>query len=345
MPCRRHSRRETGFRAIRLTTVFRSLVLLAGAASVAFAQLPHVGEINFYGLRKLNPDKVLSAVSLRTGDRLPASKGDLEDRLERISGVVAARVEAVCCDGSQATLFIGIEERGAEHLDTHDAPAGAAVLPDDVLGQYRDYLSETGRAARTGASAGPAALKLEDGFRAFDEAHAALVRDVLRNSVDAEHRAGAALLMGFAPKKDDAIGDLQYALQDPDESVRANAARSLRGIAVQARKDLLPPPKIASVWLVGMLDSVVLSDRTQAVDTLLVLTDQVNAPVLSLLRERAFPALIEMARWKTLEYALPAYMLLGRASGIREQTLLDTWRKGDREREIKKAEDAARAKK
>ncbi|MBS1853865.1 MAG: HEAT repeat domain-containing protein [Acidobacteria bacterium] len=345
MPRRANPSRETGARCVRLTTVTRFFALLACAAPLAFAQLPRVGEINFYGLRKLNPERVLEAVNLHTGDRLPASKGDLEDRLEQISGVVAARVEAVCCEGSQATLFIGIQERGAGRMDVRDAPAGAAVLPDDVLARYREYLSATGRAARSGGAADPAARQLEDGFRAFDETHVALVRDVLRNSVDAEHRAAAALLMGFAPKRTEAIADLQYALQDPDESVRANAARSLKAIAVEARKELLPPPKIEPVWLVQMLDSVVLSDRLQAVQTLLVITDQVNAPVLSLLRERALPSLAGMARWKTLEYALPAYMLLGRTAGIPEQNLLDAWRKGDRETAINQAEQAASAKK
>jgi hypothetical protein len=324
--------------------VTRFFALSACAASLAFAQLPRVGEINFYGLRKLSPEKVLEAVKLHTGDRLPASKGDLEERLEQIPGVVAARVEAVCCEGPQATLFIGIEERGSPRLDTRDAPAGAAVLPDDVLAQYREYLSVTGRAARA-AAADPAARRIEAAFRAFDETHLGLVRDVLRTSVDAEHRAGAALIIGFAPKKADPIGDLQYALQDPDESVRANAARSLKAIAVEARKELLPPPRIAPVWLVQMLESVVLSDRLQAVQALLVLTDQVNEPVLSLLRERGLPALTEMARWKTLEYALPAYMLLGRTGGITEKELMDTWQKGDREAAIQKAEAAAGEKK
>ena len=44
-----------------------------------------------------------------------------------------------------------------------------------------------------------------------------------------------------------------------------------------------------------------------------------------------------MARWKTLRYALPSFLLLGRTAGIPEQELQDQWQKGDRETAIEKA--------
>jgi len=44
-----------------------------------------------------------------------------------------------------------------------------------------------------------------------------------------------------------------------------------------------------------------------------------------------------MARWKTLGYALPAFLLVGRAGGVPEQELLDQWKQGDRETAIEKA--------
>jgi hypothetical protein len=42
---------------------------------------------------------------------------------------------------------------------------------------------------------------------------------------------------------------------------------------------------------------------------LVTLTERPNPPALDLIRERALPALVEMARWKTLRYALPSYLL------------------------------------
>ena len=62
--------------------MIRWLVILAVAVCSAAAQAPKVGDINFYGLRKLAPEKILSALELKSGAGLPSSKGDLEDRLE-----------------------------------------------------------------------------------------------------------------------------------------------------------------------------------------------------------------------------------------------------------------------
>jgi hypothetical protein len=44
-----------------------------------------------------------------------------------------------------------------------------------------------------------------------------------------------------------------------------------------------------------------------------------------------------MARWKTLRYALPAFLLVGRTAGVPEAELLEQWQQGDRETAIAKA--------
>jgi hypothetical protein len=311
-----------------VTRLFAALALAAGLAS---AQAPKIGEINFYGLRKLTGEKILSSLSIHTGDALPPSKGDLEERLGEISGVLDGRIEAVCCQGARAALFIGIEERGAPHFNTRSEPAGAAVLPDDLLERYRDFQSATARGK------GAEARSLEDGLTSFATEQLELLRDVLRNSSEAQHRAAAASIVSYAAAKTNVVGDLQYALQDPDEIVRANAARALKDVAIQMRKGQLTAQTIAPVWLVEMLNSLALGDRLQAVGALVVLTDQPNQAALDLLKERAIPALADMARWKTLEYALPAFMLLGRAAKVPETDLHDIWEKGDREAMIRKA--------
>lgn len=309
----------------------RFLAVLACSAALAQAQPPKIGEINFYGLRKLAPDQILAALSIRPGDPLPGSRGDLEVRLSEIPGVVDGRVEAVCCEGPNATLFIGIEERGSRRFDTHGMPSGSATLPDDLLDQYRDYLSAVARSRKTESQ------RLEGTFTEFAAGQLDLLRDVLRNGSEPDQRAVAAVVIGFAPKKSDVVNDLQYALQDADDAVRTNAARSLKDIAVLGRKQPDLGIKIAPVWLVEMLNSIVLSDRLQATQALVVLTDEPNTSVLDLLRERSVPSLTEMARWKTLEYALPAFLLLGRAAGIPEGDLHRQWEKGDRETAIRKA--------
>jgi hypothetical protein len=43
-----------------------------------------------------------------------------------------------------------------------------------------------------------------------------------------------------------------------------------------------------------------------------------------------------MARWKSLEYALPAFILAGRMAGMPEQQIQDAWMKGERSAVIQK---------
>ncbi len=331
-----------------LINVIRVFCIWAILTSSCFAQAPRIGDINFYGLRKLTPEKVLSALAIKSGDPLPPSKGDLEERLGEVAGVVDGRIEAVCCEGPNTTLFIGVVERGAPHFDTHGAPAGSATLSEESMNQYRNLLAAVARAAHAGNAAedlsggdsrmtDPEARRLQEAFAVFASENLPLLRDVLRNSSEPDHRAAAAVIIGYAAKKSAVVNDLQYALQDPDDAVRANAARSLKAIAVLAQRQPEAGIKVAPVWFVEMLNSLVLSDRVHAMQALLILTDQPNPGTVELLRERALPSLMEMARWKTLEYALPAYLLLGRSAGIPEADLQDQWRKGDRETTIRKA--------
>ena len=309
----------------------RLFPLLALTAWLAAAQPPKIGEINFYGLHKLSGDKLLASLALRPGDPLPPSKGDLEERIGEMEGVIDARVEAVCCQGAGTALFIGIEERGAPHFSTRGDPVGSATIPEELVERYRDFVSAKARAQA--AELRP----IEDAFTTAAKDQLSVLRDTLRNSSEADQRAAATAIIAFAPKKSDIINDLQYALQDPDESVRANAARALKEIAIQARKAGDPSVRIAPVWLIEMLNSLALGDRLQAVQTLVVLTDRPNTAAVDQLRERAIPALSDMARWKTLEYALPAFLLLGRVAGIPEAELQDQWKRGDREPVIRQA--------
>jgi hypothetical protein len=44
--------------------------------------------------------------------------------------------------------------------------------------------------------------------------------------------------------------------------------------------------------------------------------------------------LVEMARWKTLAHALPAFILVGRVAGFTDEQIQDAWSRGDREKII-----------
>jgi hypothetical protein len=90
-------------------------------------------------------------------------------------------------------------------------------------------------------------------------------------------------------------------------------------------------------WFVDLLNSAVWTDRNNAAVALVSLTESRKPEILDQLLSKAFPSLAEMARWKHLPHALPAYILLGRTAGIKEAELQSAWSKGERERIIVRA--------
>jgi hypothetical protein len=54
------------------------------------------------------------------------------------------------------------------------------------------------------------------------------------------------------------------------------------------------------------------------------------------MRERALTNLVEMARWKSLPYALPPFLLLGRIAGMADAQVQQAWQSGNRESVIAK---------
>ncbi len=335
---------------------FLTLALSIAAALPLAAQVPQVGIVDFHGLRTIDEATIRRALPFKEGDPLPKSKGDIEEALESIRGVVRARLEAVCCDEGKAILYVGIEERGAPHFDYSAAPSGEVRLPEEVHGAYAAFLAAAGRAARSG-NAGesladghslltdPAAREMQLRFIPLAETHHSVLRDVLKNSADEEHRAIAAYVLGYSANKRAIAGDLQAALKDPDDTVRNNAMRALAAIAVLASKqgpDVEPEARIRvpATWFVEMLDSLLWSDRATALNTLVTLTETRDRAALDHLRDRALPTLLEMARWKHLPHALPAFILAGRAAGLPETEIQEAWTSGSRDAMLRRLEPA-----
>jgi hypothetical protein len=326
---------------VRLSTLFLCL------GGLAFAQAPRIDTLDFYGLRKTTETQVRQAVGVKEGAPLPASKGDAEERLDQIPGVVESHLEAVY-DAGKMVLYIGLEERGAPHFDLREAPEGDMRLPETISNEYRSFVEASAAASRAhitaedltqghARSADPATRLIQDRFPLFATDHLAELRDVLRNSSDEDQRAIAAYVIGYAPNKLDVINDLQYALKDADAGVRINATRSLVAIEVLAKLEPKQGIRISPTWFIEMLNSLSWSDRNRAVGALQILTDQPAPGVLDQIRDRALPSLIEMARWKTLAHALPPYLLLGRIAGLPDDAVKEAWTRGDREWVISQA--------
>jgi hypothetical protein len=324
------------------------LLLALVAPGLCWSQIPRIGVIDFYGARRVPESRLRAALAVGEGDRLPASKGDLEDRLERVPGVVRARVEAVCCYEDRLILYVGVEEKDAPRFLFRDPLPGGATLPEAIVDVYRDYLATMARAAR----AGPVTENIAHGHvlsnyaatRAIEERFQVLARErldelrtALREAADPMHRAAAACIIGYAPAKRAVVDDLQYAMRDSDEGVRGEAIRSLGAIAALGARDPQSGIRVEPTWFVQMLNSIVRSDRTRAASALVGLTEQRRPYVLDQIRHNAMRSLAEMARWKPLGEALPAYLVLGRAAGIPEEEIQTAWASGAREALIERA--------
>jgi len=328
---------------LRLITSLLVIAALADAqAPKASPVEPSIGVIDFYGLNKTPEDRLRKTLGFKESDPFPRSKADVEEHLDALPGIVESHLEAVCCDGNKMVLYVGIEEKGAPHFDVREAPEGEGMLPQNITDAYRSFVTAYEAAARRGSSAedlthGHAlsadrlTREIQQQFPDMARDHIADLRGVLRNSADDEQRAIAAYVISYAPRKTDIADDLQFALRDADPAVRANATHGLMALAVYARLNPDSGLKLEPTWFIEMLNSLSWSDRDHALQALQLFTDSRDALVLSQLRERALNSLLEMARWKTLAHALPAFILTGRLAGVSEAQIQDAWSRGDRE--------------
>jgi hypothetical protein len=328
--------------------------LLAGLLLVcaAEAQLPRIGDIEFYGLRRITARELLASADLSTGDPMPASRGELEGKIAAHAGVAAVQVQTDCCQGNHAVLLIGIAEDGEPTPTFRAAPDGNATLPASLLKTYRQFRGASLRADLDGAaeeslaaghplSSNSAIRQLQDSFLVYARTHFESLSHALSTSADPEMRQAAATILVYSPRKTLAAADLSAALQDPDEDVRAYAAHSLSAIAALGLKQPALGIRIAAAPFVDLLHSVALSDREAALKALLVLTSKKNTATLDLIRTQAFPNVLEMAILKTPRYAQPGFLLLGRVIGLPDAEVRESWDKGDRDVVIQKAVESA----
>ncbi len=312
---------------------------------------PHVGLIEIYGARKVPPQKIRTALGAKPGDLLP-SREDAEERIDKLSGVIVSRVEAACCDGSNMVLYVGVEERDSPHMEYHANPTGDVTLPRELFDGYQSFLDEVagsirGRNADEDLTQGyslmqdPECHRLQESFIPLVAANLAQVDQVLRESADPEQRAAATYLIQYGPRAPRTtqivVDGLQYALRDSDDTVRENAARAMKAVAVGAKLHPDEQIRIQPTWFVELMNSVVWSDRRDASRMLVNLTDGGNQDALPLLRERALPSVVEMARWHDDDQALPAFILAGRLAGLDDAAIKNAWVNGDREPVLKKA--------
>lgn len=302
--------------------------------------LPKIGQIDYFGLKRANRERVEKALEVKKGEPLPRSKGEIEEQLELVNNVVRAQLEAVCCENGDAILYVGILEKGAPMFEYHEAPAdGSVKLPGPLVEVWNSFMEQVQVAVRAGKAAEDLtnghslmqyapARELQLKFPALADNNLPAIREVLRKSADETERAIAAYVIAYATKKPAIVDDLQYAIRDPDDGVRNNAMRSLAALAVLAKLKPETGIKISATWFVEQMNSLAWSDRNKAAFALVSMTEDRGAETLGMLKDRALDAMVDMARWTHLPHALPGFILLARVAGWEEKRIQDTWAAG-----------------
>ena len=315
--------------------------ILTVAAILSFAATPHlapqqnavVGIVDFYGLRQITEAQIRQALRLVEGDTITeATLRNAEKRLRTLSGVSDARVDGVCCDDGKTIVYVGIEEKSTQGLRFNAPPKGHARLPDEVVRAGAAFDAAFEKAVARGnvqedQSQGhslmqdPGARAVQEGFVALAARYGPQLREALRHSDKREQRALAAQVLGYATDKAAVVADLSSAMRDTDAEVRNNAMRALWLIAAFAQKDPDRKIQVPADSFVDLLNSLTWTDRNKSSLALMSLTEPRDPALLSRLREKAVPALTEMARWKSRGHAIAAVMILGRVAGVPESDL------------------------
>ena len=316
------------------------LLAFSAVCLVASAQ-PKIGYIEVYGVRKIGKEKVLKTLGVAPGGALPKSRVDLEEKLEAVDGILLSQVEAYCCDEGQMALYIGIQERGTPIFEYRPRPIEELNLPAEVTDAYAEFTTALARAAAAGNLAedltsghslmrDPDCRDIQEKFVALTGSYLAELQAVLARSSDTGQRTTAAYVLGYAADKKKVIDDLQGGLRDQEQDVRLTSARALRAIAVLGRDKSLGIT-IRATWFVEMLNSTSLGDRLEGARTLNLMFEELSEGTVLQIKDRALPSLFEMAHWRHLPHALPAYLLLGRVAAIPEADMTVAWDEGKRD--------------
>jgi hypothetical protein len=299
-------------------------------------QIPPIGVIDFYGLRGVTEQQAREALQIKEGDSLSDEPKDARRRLEAIPGVSAARLNFVCCEAGQATLYVGIREKSAPSVSFHSAPRRKVRLSPEVTLAGEDFQKAFTEAILKGNSGeddsqghtltnDPTTRAIQERFITFAACDLKTLRDVLRHSTDAEQRALAVQVIAYAKDKQSVVNDLIWAMGDPAEGVRNNAMRALAVMAETTAQKTKQPINIPAQPFIKMLNSIEWTDRNKSSLALLRLTEKRDPNLLSELGKKAGPSLIEMARWKISGHAYAPFFLLGRVAGFSDNEINESW--------------------
>lgn len=322
-----------------MRTPIAGLLLLL--APPAFAQLEnaYVGSIDFYALNGLDPNQLRAALSVRPGDKLlwPAVPNTIREELIKAAGRPYSHFSPVCCDKTgRWMLYIGF---GApvQAASLRPRPTASLALPPELTALYGEFMAALPASLKFAAgthddysngyslSAFPPMRAIQLRMREAALSNEALLLRVLLESADDKQRIAASHLTGYTLQSPRQIEALMQASRDADATVRNNATRALGVLAATPEF----ARQIPAAPFIDMLNSPVWSDRNKGLMLLTFHTRSRDPEVLALIRTKALPALIEMARWQFAGHAAGPIRLLGRIAGFDEIELDRLAEKGD----------------
>lgn len=339
----------------RLGFCVLAAALSARPAWCADAEEPRaISSIDFYGVRSLDTDSLRRMLTLHEGDRLTRAMADgfsdhPETLLPAMPKISRLRVSYVCCsDQGGIGVFIGVDETGSRHLNLRPGPRGAARLSAELIKAHSEVEAALFRAVQNGRaqeddSEGHALLTNDPDGRAAQlrliplvASNLKLLRQVLRDSADDEHRARAAAMLGYARDKQAVVPDLVRAVTDSNDDVRNNAVRALAVFSAKKQD----PPRVPYEPIIALLDSSIWTDLNKASFALLQISERRDPKLIAALDTPARRSLADIARWHSRNHALPGYLVLGRIAGFADAELFKRWQENNAEEVIRAALDA-----
>jgi hypothetical protein len=286
--------------------------LLVATVTARAQQFPPIEIVDLFGVRTLDEQAVRDTLPFREGDTIAGTedKDALERDVAAALGVVAVRFELVCCTASRgAILYVGVQEQPGAGVMYRPTPTGDLEVPADVVAANRAFGAALIQAVTSGDAGedrsqghalanDPAMRAQQDVFLRFARDDPQLFADVLRASANAEHRAIAATVVGYAADKAWAARELEAAAFDAEGVVRNNAVRALAIIGAYGQEHVEAGIEIDYTRFVELLNSSTQTDRNKGLMLLGLSGAKPDSRVIAALKERALPSLIEMCRWR-----------------------------------------------
>jgi hypothetical protein len=299
-------------------------VLVCGNVAAQFENA-QLGSIDFYGLNGLDARVLRAALTVSAGDKLDLQAIEqIGDALAKAAGRPFTHISPVCCDANgRWMLYVGFGSKA--NAMYRPRPSGAVTLPSELTELYDKFMAmvpawvqnaggkEDDYSRGYSLSAYPPMRAIQEAMRVEALKHGAHILRVLAEAADDRHRIAAAHLTGYTRASRAQIAALVDASRDPNETVRNNAIRALGVLAATSKyaKQIPVEP------FIELLNSATWTDRNKGLMLLSALTRGRDPRMLNLLREKAMPALIEMAQWQNPVHAGNAILLLDRIAAMR----------------------------